>query len=317
MIPLLIGISFLAFTIMHFAPGDFLGELRLNPQISEETIRMMRAQYGLDEPFFVQYWMWFKEAFPVPGNWGINLGRSFQFHVPVTRLIGFYALNTLLLAAASSIVAWLVAVPLGIYAARNQYSFGDKTVTTFAFVGISIPNFFLALVLLFLIVKYKIPLPISGATSIDYEELTTFGKVWDRFRHLIVPILVLATSSISVLMRYMRSNFLDTLGQDYVRTARSKGLPEGVVVYKHALRNAINPLITFFGFEIAGLLNGATLVEIVTSYPGLGRLTLGGIRANDYHLVLGALMISSVMLIVGNLIADILLAWSDPRIRYQ
>lgn len=317
MIPLLIGISLLSFTIMYFAPGDFLGELRLNPQVSAETIEAMRAQYGLDQPFLVQYWTWFKHAFPMPGNWGINLGRSFQFHLPVTTMIGFYALNTLLLSFASSVLAWLLAIPIGIYAARNQYSFGDKLWTTFAFTGVSIPNFFLALILLFLIVKWDLPFPVGGATSINYADMTLFGKLLDRAHHLIVPVLVLATGSMASLMRYMRSSLLDTLRQDYVRTARAKGLSERVVVNKHAVRNAINPLITFLGFEIAALLSGATLTEIVTSYPGLGRLLYGAIVANDYHLVLGGLMVGSTMLMVGNLIADLLLAWSDPRIRYQ
>lgn len=317
LIPLLIGISFLSFSIMYLAPGDFLGELRLNPQISAETIEMMRAQYGLDQPFLVQYWNWFKEAFPVPGNWGINLGRSFQFHLPVTTMIGFYALNTILLSIGSALLAWIIAIPIGIYAARRQYSFGDKALTTFAFMGVSIPNFFLALLVLYFVVRWDIALPVGGATSLGYEELTLWGKIVDRVKHLLIPTLVLGTASTAGLMRYMRSNMLDTMRQDYVRTARSKGLSERLVVYKHALRNAINPLITFFGFEIAGLLSGAALTEQVTSYPGLGRLLIQAITANDYHLVLGGLMVGGTMLVVGNLIADILLAWSDPRIRYQ
>lgn len=317
MIPLLIGISLLSFSIMYLAPGDFLGQLRLNPQVSRETIEMMRAQYGLDQPFLVQYWNWFKHAFPVPGNWKIDLGRSFQYHVPVVKLIGFYAMNTFLLSAASTVVAWLLAIPIGIYAARNQYSLGDKLWTSFAFMGISIPNFFLALVLLYLVVKFDLPFPIGGATSVGHSELSLLGKLWDRIHHLIIPVLVLATASMASLMRFMRSNLLDTLRQDYVRTARSKGLAERFVVYKHALRNAINPLITFFGFEIAGLLGGAAIVERVTSYPGVGRLLLEALTANDYHLVLGGLIVGGTMLVLGNLIADLLLAWSDPRIRYQ
>lgn len=317
LIPLLIGISFLSFSIMYLAPGDFLGELRLNPQVSAETIEMMRAQYGLDQPFLMQYWNWFKEAFPVPGNWSVNLGRSFQFHLPVTTMIGFYALNTILLSLGSALLAWLIAIPIGIYAARRQYSLGDKVLTTFSFMGISIPNFFLALLVLYFVVRWDVPLPVGGATSLGYDELSLWGKIVDRAKHLIIPTVVLATGSTAGLMRYMRSNMLDTMRQDYVRTARSKGLSERIVVYKHALRNAINPLITFFGFEIAALLSGAALTEQVTSYPGLGRLLLTAITANDYHLALGGLMIGGTMLVVGNLIADVLLAWSDPRIRYQ
>lgn len=317
MIPLLFGISFISFGIMYLAPGDFLGPLRLSPEVTPETIARMATQYGLDQPFIVQYWSWFKYAFPTPWSWGIDLGRSFQYHVPVTHLIGTYAFNTILLSVGAAFVAWLFAIPIGIYAARHQYSFGDKALTTFSFLGVSIPNFFLALVLLYLVVKFKVPLPVGGATTIGYDDFTFWGKAWDRTRHLLVPVVVLGTGSMASLMRFMRSNLLDALRQDYVRTARAKGLRERFVVYKHALRNAINPLITLFGFELGGLLSGAAITEQVTSYPGLGRLFLGGIRANDYYLVLGILMVASMMLVVGNLIADVLLAWSDPRIRYQ
>src|SRR5690625_1124525 len=163
---MLIGISFISFGIMYLAPGDFLGPLRLDPSITPETIEMMRAQYGLDQPFIVQYWNWFKHAFPTPWSWGIDLGRSFQYHVPVTYLIGIYAFNTILLSVGSAVFAWLIAIPIGIYAGRRQYSTGDKLLTTLSFLGVSIPNFFLALLLLFLVVKYKLPFPVSGATSV-------------------------------------------------------------------------------------------------------------------------------------------------------
>lgn len=314
---MLIGISFISFTIMYLAPGDFLGPLRLSPNVSPETIEAMAAQYGLDQPFFVQYWNWFKLAFPTPGNWGIDLGRSFSYNVPVLYLIGSYAFNTILLGIGAALFAWVFAIPIGIYAARNQYTAGDKFWTTFSFLGVSIPNFFLALVLLYLVVKFGIPLPVGGATSIDYDTFTFWGKVWDRIRHLILPVVVLGTGSMAGLMRYMRSNLLDALHQDYTRTARAKGLRERIVVYKHAVRNAVNPLITMFGFELGSLLGGAALTERVTSYPGLGRLILQAIRGNDYYLVMGSLLIGSTMLVVGNLIADVLLAVSDPRIRYQ
>lgn len=314
---MLIGISFISFSIMYLAPGDFLGPLRLSPGVSPETIAQMAAQYGLDQPFLVQYWNWFKHAFPTPWSWGIDLGRSFSYGAPVTYLIGSYALNTILLSVGSAFVAWTLAIPIGIYAARNQYSLGDKFWTTFSFLGVSIPNFFLALILLYVVVKFGVPLPIGGATSIDYNDLSFWGKVWDRIRHLIVPVLVLGTGSMAGLTRYMRSNLLDALRQDYTRTARAKGLAERVVVYKHAVRNAINPLITLFGFELGSLLGGAAITEQVTSYPGLGRLILAAIRSNDYYLVMGSLVIGSTLLVVGNLVADILLAVSDPRIRYQ
>ena len=217
----------------------------------------------------------------------------------------------------SLIVAWVLAIPIGIHSAVNQYSWSDKLLTFFAFIGVSIPNWFLGLILLYLTMTRGWGFPIGGMTSIDFAEFTFWEKVVDLARHMFLPTIVLSTGTLASLMRYMRSNLLDVLRQDYVTTARAKGLAERVVIYRHAVRNAINPLITIFGFQLGGILGGASLTEIVMNWPGIGSLMLNAVQGQDYYLVMGNLIIGGVMLILGNLTADILLAASDPRIRYE
>ena len=312
MVPMLLGISVVSFFVMQLAPGGPFTELQFNPEISSATLQQLREHYGLHLPVWQQYLVWLKRIVTEG-----DLGRSIQFHAPVSHIIWGRAFNTVLLSVSSMILAWGVALPIGIHAARHQHSWSDRLLTGLSFVGVSIPNFFLGLCLLYLVVTWQLPLPVGGATSVNYEELSLWGKVVDRARHLVIPTLVLGTSSMAGLSRFMRGNLLEQLNQDYVTTARAKGLPERVVVYRHAVRNAINPLITLFGFELGGILGGAALTEIVTGYPGLGSVMLQAVRAMDYYLVMGSLLIGGVLLIVGNLIADILLAWADPRIRYE
>lgn len=312
MVPMLLGISAVSFFVMHLAPGGPLTELQFNPEISSATLEQIREHYGLHLPVWQQYLVWLQRIVTEG-----DLGRSIQFHAPVSHIIMSRAVNTILLSVSSMILAWGVALPIGIHAARHQHGWSDRLLTGLAFVGVSIPNFFLALCLLYLVVTWQLPLPIGGATSIDYDQLSLWGKIVDRARHLFLPTIVLGTSSMAGLSRFMRGNLLEQLNQDYVMTARAKGLSERVVVYRHAVRNAINPLITLFGFELGGILGGAALTEIVTGYPGLGSVMLQAVRSMDYYLVMGALLIGGVLLILGNLIADILLAWADPRIRYE
>jgi peptide/nickel transport system permease protein len=311
MIPMLLGISAISFFVMQLAPGDFLDEMKLNPQISHETYLELRAAYGLDRPLWQQYLLWLSNA--VRGN----LGLSLTYNMPVLDVIGSRAWNTLVLATASTAFAWLVAIPVGIYAAVRQYSLLDRILTACSYIGLSIPNFFLALCLLLLVVHFNIDLPIGGATSVEYPWLSLGEKIVDRIRHLLLPMLVLSTGQMAGLLRYMRSSLLDTLRRDYVMTARAKGLSEKTVILRHACRNALNPLITLFGFELGGLLSGAAITESVTGWPGLGKVILGAVQARDYYLAMGSLMIGSALLILGNLVADVLLALSDPRIRYE
>ncbi len=310
LIPLLFGVTLISFVVIQLSPGDFLAEMRLNPVVSTEMIESMRRNFGLDQPLHIQYFKWLRQL--LRGDFGF----SFAYHVPVTWLIGSRLINTLILNIAALIVAWLVAIPIGIHAATRQYSPSDNALSMTAYLGISTPTFFSGLLLLLFAFKTRL-LPIGGMTSLDYEFFPWYGKVLDVGRHLIIPATVLAFGASAGLMRQMRGNLLEELRQDYVRTARAKGLAERPVVYKHAVRNAINPLITIFGFEIGGLLSGSAILENVVGWPGLGRLILEALVQKDLYVVMGSLLIGSVTLVLGNLLADILLVVADPRIRYD
>ncbi|MFN2363488.1 MAG: ABC transporter permease [Halarsenatibacteraceae bacterium] len=310
-IPLLLAISLFSFLIMQLSPGNYLDQLRMNPDISTQVLNTMEKDFGLDRSVPEQYALWLGQV--LRGN----LGRSFAYRVPVTQVIGSRIKNTLILSFAAMVLAWGASIPIGIYSATNKYTMGDNVFTSLAFVGLSIPNFFFALLLLYGIVTFNIDWPIQGMTSITHSMMSPTEQVIDILKHLVVPAVVLGTASMAGLTRQMRGQMIDAMTSDYVRTARSKGLMERVVVYKHALRNAINPMITLFGFQISALLGGAALTEIVTGWPGLGTLMLNAVRSKDLYLAMAGLLMGSVLLILGNLIADVLLAVSDPRIRYN
>jgi peptide/nickel transport system permease protein len=308
MLPLLIGISFISFAVLQLAPGDYLTALSQDPSVSPESLASMRSQYGLDKPWLVQYFLWLSSA--IRGNFGYSLA----YHVPVFQLILQRLLNTLLLSICSLIFSWGLAIPLGIIAAVRRNSFLDRSVSLFAFAGISFPGFFLALLLLLMAQKTGW-FPIGGMHSASYDLMSPWEQQWDVAKHLALPTLVLGVGGCAGIMRQMRGSLLDTLRENYITAARARGLPESQVVLKHAVRNAINPLITVFGFSLAGLLSGSALVENVMAWPGLGRLILEAVQSRDIYLVMGAFSMGSVMLLLGNLIGDLLLAFTDPRIK--
>ena len=310
MIPLVLGITFFSFLIISLAPGDFLTVMSQNPQVTQETIDTLRSKFGLDQAWYIQYFKWLGNALR------LDFGYSFASQVPVFILIKERMLNTLILAFSAALFAWGLSIPLGIISAVKQNTWIDRSSAFVSFIGLSIPEVFFALLMVLFAAKTGW-FPVGGMKSIDFEFLSSGGQILDLLHHLILPTIVLGSISMAGRMRQMRANLLDTLLQDYVQTARAKGLNEQTVVLKHALRNAINPLITLFGFTLANLLSGAFLVEVVMSWPGLGRLTLDALFTRDLYLVMGSLLMASVMLIMGNLIADILLALSDPRIRYE
>ncbi|PMP76753.1 MAG: ABC transporter substrate-binding protein [Sulfurihydrogenibium sp.] len=310
MIPLLVGITFLSFVIIQMAPGDYLDQLRMNPQISESTIEKLKQTYGLDQPLIVQYFKWLFNALI------FNLGFSFSYNMPVLELIKDRLPNTLFLSITSGILAWMIAIPLGIVAALKPNSFVDRLIQMFSFTFMSLPSFFLAFLLLFFAVKTGF-LPTGGATSPNYDSMNFFQKVLDRLWHVSLPAIVLAVTSLAGLVRLVRSAMIEALQSEYVLFARAKGLKERDIILKHALKNALNPFITILGFEIASLLSGAALVEIIVNWPGMGMLMLDAVLSQDLYLVMGGLYIGSIMLIIGNLIADILLAKLDPRIRQR
>lgn len=313
-LPLLLAMSFVSFFFIRLAPGDMLASYRANPQISRETILSLEKRFHLDKPLLIQYGYWLKNI--LRGD----MGYSFLKKDNVSSVISSRLVNTLILALFSIFITWTIAIPLGIYSAVNQYKPADGFLSFISYIGISFPNFFLALLLLALIsILPELPiigkLPLGGMKSAGYENLSAIQKFFDVLKHLLVPGIVLATASMAGLQRIMRGNMLEELRQRYITTARAKGLSENKVIYKHALRNAINPLITIFGYEFSALLSGAALTEIITGYPGLGAVMLEAVRAQDQFLIMGDMLMSGVLLIAGNLIADILLSVCDPRVR--
>ena len=335
-IPMLFAMSLITFLFVQAAPGDVLAKYRANPQYQKETIDKMEQEFHFDKPAMVQYYYWMKnllrfeqtDSFPYIA-YRPYMGYSFLMNEEVSTVIKSRLFYTLLLAFFSILITWLIAIPLGIYAAVNQYKWSDRFFSFISYIGISFPNFFLALVIMFLsgllfqwiLTTFGVEIGIfkalstGGLGSSNYDTLSTLGKLADRLMHMLLPAIVLGTAAMASLQRIMRGNMLEELRQRYVTTARSKGLSEHKVIYKHALRNAINPLITIFGYELSALLSGAALTEIVTGWPGLGSIMLEAVRGQDLFLVMGNMLMGGVMLIVGNLVADILLAVTDPRIK--
>lgn len=306
-IPLLIIVSLISFFIIRLSPIDPLAELRLNPSISQETLDKEIKRLNLDKPIGVQYLSWAKSF--VKGDLGYTSAGE-KVSVKLKERIP----NTLLLTLVVIFMTWSVGVPLGILSAIKKETAFDRLLTVLASIGMAIPSFFFAILMLIFAVKTGW-FPVGGLTSYNFNEMSFFGKFFDIARHLVLPSLVLFTISLSGLQRQMRANMLEVLDSDYVKFARAKGLAENKVIFKHALRNAINPMITLLGFEFAGLLSGAALTEYVFQYPGLGRLILEAVMKSDINLVMASLMMGTIMLIVGNLLADILLMITDPRLR--
>jgi len=308
---LLVAASLMAFLILKAAPGDYFALLKADPRIPQEYVEQLRRQYGLDRPVMVQYGVWLSKA--LRGD----LGYSFAYKQPVADVIGTRVLNTLVLNVCAVGLTWLIAIPLGIYAAVRQYSLRDKILSAVSFVGMSLPSFFSALILLYFFSSVLDLLPPGGLYSVRYAQMSAGEKLVDLSRHLVIPVIVLALTAMAGLQRITRSNMLEVLGQQYICTARAKGLSERQVIYKHALRNALNPLITIFGYEFGALLSGSALLEIILDYPGLGSLMYTAVRSQDQFLVMGGFMMGACMLLLGNLLAELLLAWVDPRISYQ
>ncbi|MFW5683589.1 MAG: ABC transporter permease [Spirochaetota bacterium] len=313
MIPIVLLVIAIGFLLIQIAPGDIFSQLALNPDIRPADLEFFRERFGLTDPWYVQFLKYI---------WNVlrgDFGFSELFKAPVFTVVRSRAAATILLSLTSLVLAWGFSIPAGIVAATNQYKWQDQTVSVFAFIGLAIPNFFLAFLLLYIVTATSNPpgtwLPIGGMMSLDSGQMGPVGRFLDLLRHMVIPVFVLGTSAMAGLTRIMRANMLDIMNQQYVVTARSKGQTERKVVYRHALRNAINPMITILGFQISNILAGSALVENVLAWPGLGRVILQALISQDLYLVMGSLIYSSVLLVLGNLIADILLAVVDPRIR--
>lgn len=309
-LPLLLGMSLILFALIKMTPGNYFDSLKLNPQISPETIDRYIKLYQLDKPLLVQYFSWLTNILH------LEFGYSFFYNIPVANVIGGRIWNTFILSFVSLILTWGVAIPLGICAAIYRNKFADRLIQFLSYVALSSPSFFIAMLLLYFVSQSGF-LPLGGMHSANYEEFNWIGRFFDVLRHVAIPAIALSIASIGALQRIMRGNMLEVLGQQYILTARAKGLPEQRVIYVHALRNAINPLITLLGYEFSGLLSGAALLEIICSWPGLGALMLTAVQSKDIYLVMATSLMGSVLLIMGNLLADILLVRLDPRIRYE
>ena len=304
---LLIIVSLISFFIIRLSPIDPLAELRLNPSISQETLDKEIKRLNLDKPIGIQYLSWAKSF--VQGDLGYTSAGE-----KVSTKLKERIPNTLLLTFVVIFMTWSAGVPIGIAAAYKKESAFDRMLTVLSSVGMAIPSFFFAILMLIFAVKTGW-FPVGGLTSYNFNDMSLWGKFVDILKHLALPAIVLFTISLSGLQRQMRANMLEVLDSDYVKFARAKGINEFKVVFKHALRNAVNPMITLLGFEFAGLLSGAALTEYVFQYPGLGRLILEAVMKSDINLVMASLMMGTIMLILGNLIADILLMITDPRVR--
>lgn len=313
MIPMLLGITIITFTVIHLPPGSPT-ELAtdLNPKAGAEARERLIAYYGLDKPLHVQYLNWLKRLVT------LDFGQSFMPDgKPVIQKIKERISITIQINVLSMVVIMSMALPLGVIAAVKKDSFFDKSTTVFVFVGFATPTFWLALLcMIFFGVKLGW-LPISGINSLDYDRLSVLGKIADRSRHLIMPVFLGAFGGLAGLSRYMRSNMLEVVRQDYINTARAKGLPEKRVIYRHALRNALLPVITILGLSVPSLIGGAVIFETIFAIPGMGRLFYQGVLSRDYPLVMGILVIGAVLTLLGNLLADVGYALADPRIREE
>ncbi|MFZ2089180.1 MAG: ABC transporter permease [Desulfobaccales bacterium] len=309
--PLLVGITLVSFVVIHLAPGTPVEiQTTMNPKVSLEAQKRLRELYGLDKPLLVQYWDWLKRMAR------LDFGRSFSpDRRPVWDKIWERIGVTISLNFLSLLIILLVAIPIGVIAAVRPHSWFDRATTLFVFFGFAMPTFWLALLLMMLFGVYLDWLPISGLTSLGFRQFTFWQKVQDLAAHIFLPVVVAAFGGLAGMSRYMRGNMLEVIRQDYITTARAKGLPESTVIVKHALRNALLPVITILGLSVPGLIGGSVIFESIFAIPGMGQLFYGAVMARDYPLIMGELVIGAFLTLIGNLLADVGYALVDPRIR--
>jgi peptide/nickel transport system permease protein len=307
---LLVGVSFLTFFFTALAPGSYVDEMRLNPEISADSIAALRAQYNLDRPVSLRYVLWLKSA--LRGD----LGFSFSYDAPVAPVLFVRARNTLLLASTATFLAWLIALPFGVWSADKSGGLPDRLITWTTGALLVIPDIALALGLLALAVRGGW-LPSGGMEAVGAESFGFLHKMEDLVWHLALPACVLVISAEPLLVRHIRTAIREALGSGYVRAAEAHGIPRRRILWRYALPAAANPLISLLGFSIGTLLSGSLLVEIITSWPGLGPMLLQAILSRDLYVVTGGVLISTLFLVGGNFIADVLLYWADPRIRKE
>ncbi|HEV2131157.1 MAG TPA: ABC transporter permease [Longimicrobiaceae bacterium] len=315
-IPLLLGILTIIFFIIHLAPGDPTARF-FNPNVSPEVIEQMRRNLGLDQPLHIQYFRWIT-AF-LQGNFGFSFGQM----RPISQILPDVMWNTIQLTLVSLVIIFGLGMLIGIVQAVRQYSATDNVLTLVALFFYSMPGFWFALMLILIFSLkasqwgFPVVFPASQMTSVGYEFMSTGEQIRDRFMHLLMPAIALGIGSAAGVARYMRGSMLEVIRQDYIRTARAKGLSERVVIFKHAVRNALIPIVTLFGLTFPYLLGGSVLIETIFAWPGMGRLIVDAIFQRDYPLVMATSFVIAVMVVLGNLIADVLYAVVDPRIRTE
>ncbi len=313
MMPIMVGITIITFAVIHLAPGEPTDRMTdMNPKISAQAKQKMREMYNLDKPLHVQYLLWFKRFVK------LDFGTSFSpDNRPVLDKILERLPITIFINVVSLALIFVLSIPLGVISATRPYSLFDKGTTLFVFMGFSTPGFWLSLLMMILFGVKLGWLPISGIRSINFDEFTAWGQVVDYTRHLIMPVLLSSLTSLAFLSRVTRQNMLEVIRQDYVTTARAKGCTENGVMYRHALRNALLPIVTIVGLSVPSLIGGSVIFETIFSIPGMGMLFYESVMSRDYPLVMGVLVIGAVLTLVGNLLADISYAVADPRIRYE
>jgi len=312
MIPILLGITVLSFTIMHMAPGGPAeAQMEFSAKASAEARERLRKLYGADQPVHKQYLTWLGKFVTLDFGEAFADGRKVKDKIlerlPITLTINLLSLGVVL----------VLAIPIGILSATHQYSLLDRLTTIFVFVGYSMPHFWLALLLIYFFGVQGGWLPISGLQSLDINGLSAWGKLTDRAHHLILPVVVSAIGGLAGFSRYMRNNMLEVLRQDYIRTARAKGLSENRVILKHALRNALLPVITILGLSLPGIIGGSVIMETVFGIPGMGQLMYQAVFSRDYNVAMGVLVPAAALTMLGNFLADIGYALTDPRVRLK
>jgi len=313
LVPMLVGISFVSFIVIQLAPGSPVERFTdLNPKASPEVRERLEKAFGLDQPLHVQYWRWLTRI--AGGDFGTSFNSDRR---PVLDKIKDAMPVTLLLNALEIVLILAIGIPIGIYSAVHPYSRYDRLVTVFVFLGFAMPTFWIALLAMLFFGVQLGWLPISGLVSLDHEQLSAAGRAWDLASHLIMPVTVSALTGLAGISRYMRSSMLEVIRQDYITTARAKGLEERAVIYRHALRNALLPVITILGLSLPGLIGGSVIFETIFAIPGMGRLFYDAVMSRDYPLVMAGSFFFATMVVVANLIADVLYAVVDPRIRYE
>lgn len=306
----LFGITLLTFGIMHLAPGDPTDlQTTLNPKVSAQAKENLRRLYGLDRPLHIQYLDWLRRFVT------LDLGRSFVDGEPVSRKILERLPVTVTINLLTLAVIVLVAFPIGILSATRQYSWMDKATTLFVYIGFSLPSFWLALLLMLLFGVSLGWLPLSGYQSLTAAQLSPLERLIDWARHLILPVLTASLIGLAGYSRYLRSEMLEVIRQDYIQTARAKGLSERQVIYKHALRNALIPVVTLMGLELPTLIGGSVIIETIFAIPGIGQLSFQSVLARDYPVIMGLTVFAAALTLIGNLLADLSYAWVNPRIR--